>query len=149
MLSRPSLSHKQAYTCFTASPPWLKRWYQAFPAHKQACTKLTGLPQRSKLLSRSSLPLKQACTCFTVHHRRLKRRFHVFSAHKQAYMSLTGTPQWEKLLSRPSLALKAACTCFNKLAPTSQGFTRGKNCFLDLLFHLNRPVRTSQYPIGC
>ena len=63
-------------------------------------------------------------------------------------------------LYRSSLALKQASTCFStssevKLAlsglsraPTSQGHHSGENCFLDLLWHLNRPPRASQHLLG-
>ena len=93
----------------------LKRRYQAFPAHKQACTNLTGPPQRWKLLSQSSLVLKQDCTCFKAPPRMLKRLYQAFPAHKQACTNLTGPPQWWKLLCRYALGLTLVSTCFTAL----------------------------------
>ena len=136
----------------------VKTVLSGFPAHKQACTNLTGPLQWRKLHSRSFLALKQAYNCFTAPPRRFKRRYQVFTAHKQAYTSVAGASLWRQLSSRPSLALKQACTCItapplrlkllyqdfpltNRLAPASQGQHSGENCFLDLLWHLNRPLR--------
>ena len=98
---------EQAYTCLKASPRRLKRCYQVFPAHKQACTTLIRPPQWGKLLSRSSLALNQASMCFTASPPGLKRWYQA-----QACTNLIGLPQRSKLHSRSTLELKQACTCF-------------------------------------
>ena len=113
---------EQAYTCLKASPRRLKRCYQVFPAHEQACTTHIRPPQWGKLLSRSSLALNQASMCFTAPPPGLKRWYQA-----QACTNLIGLPKRSKLLSRSSLALKQACTCFT--APT-QALKRRYQVFL-------------------
>ena len=86
----PSLALKQPCKCITVPTRMLKRRYQVFSAHIQACTSFTGPPQWGKLLSRSSLALNQASMCFTAPPSRLKRWYQAFPAHKQPCTKLTG-----------------------------------------------------------
>ena len=83
MLSRSFLALKPDCTYFITPHRQLKRHYQVFPAHTQACTSFTGFFQYQIQLFRPFLTLQQASTCFPAPSRRLKRLCQVIPAHTQ------------------------------------------------------------------